>query len=365
MGLPTSDREIKEILKSRWFGRLLLFTIGFFFLVVIAIFGTLKFLIYQVENEKYGTFTDIDNLLKQDPSAPTIVYTSDSVELTRFYTENIKNVAFNDLSDELITTLIEIEDPRFYEYDVIDFSALIKTIVSGIFGFRSNNFKMGIAWHLTNHPFLYYKSNGKGGQFIHHIEHYVKAKRLLAYLGKNDLIAFYLNHQEFLFNCRGIWSASKYYFDKEPKDLQWNESAVLVGMLKAPSLYNPKLNPNNALHRRNIVLTVLKSKGHISQNEFDSLKSEPIELFTENPIQDGENNYLKAQIREEMLKWCNTNGKNLYRDGLTVYTTINSRIQNYVIEAAKNHMVYIQQRSNEHWKNREKPWFANEIIDQK
>jgi penicillin-binding protein 1A len=355
-----------KILRSRILKKIFLWVFGFFIVFTLSILGYIKFLIHQVENEEYGTFSNLDELFTSETPKTSIVYSADSVEIGRYFTENRINVKYEDLSPELVKTLIAVEDPRFYEYDFFDYRSFFKSIFSVLFGIdqSSSDYSYGMAWQLTHHPFLYYEKNSYSHNlFIHHVEHFVKAKKLSNYLGKKKLIAFYLNQQEFLYNSFGIHAAAKTYFNKTPSELGWNESAVLVGMLKAPSLYNPKSNPENATNRKLAVLNMLKNQGEITKNEFDSLRTLPINLeFDANEKDNSFASHFRNQVRIWATKWCAENGYNLYRDGLKIYTTLDSRIQNYAEKAAKEHMAYIQTNFNQHWADRDKPWLEDEII---
>ena len=181
----------------------------------------------------------------------------------------------------------------------------------------------------------------------------------------------YLNTVEFSSNAFGIKSATQTYFGKMPSQLNVQEAAVLVGMLQAPTKFNPARNPKNSLARRNIVLSQLNKYNFITDQQFDSLKALPIKLnFQMDDHNFGLATYFREVLRGELLLWCkdhinNSTGKpyNLYTDGLKIYTSINSKMQHYAEDAVRQHMTELQRKFNEHWKTKE-PWEGHpEIIE--
>ncbi|MFY0673229.1 MAG: transglycosylase domain-containing protein [Bacteroidia bacterium] len=353
-----------KFIKSRILKKFTLWVFGFFIVFTLSVLGYLKYLIHQVENEKYGTFHDFDKLFIQGEPKASFVYTADSVELGRFFTENRINVKYEDLSPELVKTLIAVEDPRYNKYNAFDFWGFIKINMASLFN-TTTEFDAGMAWNMGNASYLFYEKNSKStGIILRHLEQFVISKKLLEHFGKKQLLANYLNMKEFLYNSHGIHAAAKTYFNKTPKELGWNESAVLVGMLKAPYLFNPRINPENAAQRKLVVLNMLKNRGDITDYQFDSLSVLPIEL--EFAIREKEKpfaGHFRNQVRLLATKWCDENGYNLYKDGITIYTTLDSRIQRYAEKAAREHMAYIQKNFNEHWANRDKPWLEDENIN--
>ncbi|MFM7725609.1 MAG: transglycosylase domain-containing protein, partial [Flavobacteriales bacterium] len=171
----------------------------------------------------------------------------------------------------------------------------------------------------------------------------------------------YLNTVEFSSNAFGIKSASRTYFNKTPDSLNIQESAVLVGMLQAPTKYNPVRNPINSVNRRNVVLSQMRKYDFISDEQFDSLSALPIDLdFQQDDHNYGLATYFREVLRKQLLGWCkehvnNSTGKpyNLYTDGLRIHTTIDSRMQKYAEEAMKEHMKELQRKFNDHWKGKE------------
>ncbi len=177
---------------------------------------------------------------------------------------------------------------------------------------------------------------------------------------KGEILELYLGTVPFGENTFGIRSASKRFFDKDPRELKLEETALLIGMLKASGIYNPNKDPVKALRRRNVVLGQMAKYSYIDQAISDSLQQLPIQLnYKPLPHDAGIAPYFREFIREELDQWCRTHfinesdHYNLYTDGLRIYTTIDSRLQQYAEEAIQEHMAYLQELFDEHWRNRD------------
>ena len=285
-------------------------------------------------------------------------------------------VAYNDISPSVIQALIATEDERFYEHSGIDIKALFRAIVKrGLFMQKSAGGGSTITQQLAKQLYSEKAENVKERLLQKPIE-WVIALKLERYYTKEEILTMYLNHFDFLHNAVGIKTAAKTYFDKDPKDLTINESAMLIGMCKNPSYFNPVRNPERCLQRRNVVLSQMEKVGYISSDEASQLKLQPLDLnFHRTDHKEGSAAYLRDYLRQILMAkkpvrsdyaswqyqkfyedslawetdpvfgWCNKNVKrdgtpyNIYTDGLKVYTTIDSHMQKYAEEAVNKHVV--------------------------
>ena len=285
-------------------------------------------------------------------------------------------VAYDDISPSVIQALIATEDERFYSHSGIDIKALFRAIVKrGLFMQKSAGGGSTITQQLAKQLYSEKAESVKERLLQKPIE-WVIALRLERYYTKEEILTMYLNHFDFLHNAVGIKTAAKTYFDKDPKDLTINESAMLIGMCKNPSYFNPVRNPERCLQRRNVVLSQMEKVGYISSNDASQLKLQPLELnFHRSDHKEGSAAYLRDYLRQILMAkkpsrsdyaswqnqkfyedslawetdpvfgWCNKNVKrdgtpyNIYADGLKVYTTIDSRMQRYAEEAVSKHVV--------------------------
>ena len=189
------------------------------------------------------------------------------------------------------------------------------------------------------------------------LKEWIIAAQLERHYTKDEILVMYLNKVDWVNNAAGIKSAAQVYFNKKPIDLKLEESAVLVGMLKNPALYNPNKRIELTQQRRNVVLSQMNRYDFISDSLFDTLKSQPIILdFKKASHNEGPAPYLREYLREELKKWCANHTKkdgsnyNAYTDGLKVHTTINSRLQQFAEEAMKLHISSLQKEFYKHWK---------------
>lgn len=285
-------------------------------------------------------------------------------------------VAYDDISPSVIQALIATEDERFYSHSGIDIKALFRAIVKrGLFMQKSAGGGSTITQQLAKQLYSEKAESVKERLLQKPIE-WVIALRLERYYTKEEILTMYLNHFDFLHNAVGIKTAAKTYFDKDPKNLTINESAMLIGMCKNPSYFNPVRNPERCLQRRNVVLSQMEKVGYISSNDASQLKLQPLELnFHRTDHKEGSAAYLRDYLRQILMAkkpsrsdyaswqnqkfyedslawetdpvfgWCNKNVKrdgtpyNIYTDGLKVYTTIDSRMQRYAEEAVSKHVV--------------------------
>ena len=351
-------RDIKVYLIVMW---------SLFLAFVLSIF----ILFYGVANEWFGegempSFEELEN---PKLNLATEIISADGKILGTYFIENRSDVSYSEISPNLIHALIAIEDVRFYEHSGIDKKALLR-VASGLFTGSSDQ---GGGSTLTqqlvkNLPEYKRKTNlSKKDLAIRKLQEWVIATKLEYNYSKDEIITMYLNTVEFGHNAFGIKKASETFFGKEPIDLTIEEAATLAGVVNAPTKFSPKRNPNNALQRRNIVLKRMETNGFITAHEYDSISQIPIDMshFGVLDHNTGQATYFREFLRKYLQEWASTHYKpdgtpyNIYKDGLRVYTTIDSRMQQYAEEAVRKHLALdLQPAFYKHWKGDKKAPFV-------
>lgn len=290
------------------------------------------------------------------------IYSADGKVLGHYFRENRIPVQYEEISPMLIQTLICTEDERFYEHFGIDFPGLLSAakdmargnargastitqqLVKNMFKTRTE-YSTGLTGHIPGIRLLVMKT-----------KEWISAVKIEMRYSKEEILTMYLNTVDFGSNAYGIKTAAKTYFKTTPAELKTEEGAVLVGLLKATTYYNPHINPNNCLERRNVVLRNLYTHGVISGKQCDSLCSLPLKL-NYNVIRnyDGSALYFREAVASELRAWCKENNIDLYAEGLKIYTTLDSRIQRYAEEAVRKQMSTVQRNFNAHW-GKTNPW---------
>ncbi|ATP56658.1 transglycosylase [Pedobacter ginsengisoli] len=307
----------------------------------------------------------------KDIKAPTLrvgseLYTADGKLIGRYYKENRTPVNFNEIAPSVINALVATEDVRFYSHMGIDFRSLLSSGISTATGDKrgASTITQQLAKNL--YRTRYNKSQGLLSHIpllrtiIPKLKEWLTAVKLESNYSKNDIITMYLNTVSFGNNAYGIKTAARVYFDKQANELDIPESALLIGMLKGTSLYNPIKNPERALERRNVALAQMNKYNYINTAQLDSFKNKPIKL-KEGRVDEGSDgdSYLRTAVDKYLEKWCEENGYDLYEDGLKIYTTIDSKLQKYAEEAVSEQMKTIQKRFYNVWGN-EDPWEDSE-----
>ncbi|HEY9113609.1 MAG TPA: transglycosylase domain-containing protein [Bacteroidales bacterium] len=305
---------------------------------------------------KMPTFEELEN---PDSYLASEVISSDDVVLGTYFIENRSNVSYRDISPDMINALLAIEDIRFEEHSGIDEKALLRVFV----GVATGSNKGGgstITQQLAKNLFPRGELN-KLQLVIRKFQEWVTAVKLERYYSKEEIVAMYLNTVFFGHNSYGIKSAAATYFDKTPDSLNIQESALMAGVVNAPSRYSPFSRPQAATERRNLVLSQMLKYNFISQSEFDSVIQLPLGVskYGAGDHNSGTATYFREYLRNEMKKWCANHFKadgtpyDLYRDGLKIYTTIDSRMQRYAEEAVTEHLAKdLQPSFFKHWKGR-------------
>lgn len=291
------------------------------------------------------------------------IYSDDGVLIGKYFNENRTPVEYEDVNPAFWKALIDTEDERFYKHHGIDYTGLVgavkdavlhhdargastitQQLAKNMFRMRTN-YSTGLLGKLPGVRMLIVKS-----------KEWIIATKLEMTHSKKEILTMYANTVDFGSNAFGIKTAAKTYFNCSPKELTAEQAAVLVGMLKATTYYNPIANPQNSLRRRNIVLSNMVRHGDLTRAEYDSISQIDIELkYSVESNYDGTALYFREAVADELRKWCNDNDYDLYTSGLKIYTTIDSRMQKYAEEAAIKQMKQVQRNFNNHWGNQE-PW---------
>ncbi len=293
-----------------------------------------------------GTMPDFRQLENPKTNLATQIISADNTVLGKFYfNDNRTPISYDEIPSSMIDALVATEDERFYSHSGIDF----KGTARALFYLGSKGGGSTITQQLARQLFTGVRSRNKLEAVIQKIKEWVIAIRLERRYTKSEIITMYLNIYDFNYNADGIRSASAIYFSKMPKEMSLSESAMLVGMLKNSSLYNPLRRPELVRERRNIVYQQMLRNNLIDQKEKDSLAALPIEVdFNPQSHREGIATYFRAYLQKFMRSWIANNPKedgssyNLYLDGLSIYTTVDSRLQTYAEQAVGAHMSTLQ-----------------------
>ena len=293
-----------------------------------------------------GKMPEFRQLENPKTNLATQIYSSDNKVIGKFYyNDNRTPLYYEEIPKNLIDALIATEDERFYDHSGIDLRSTLRAIVYlGEKGGAST-----VSQQLARQLFTGVRSRNTLDAVIQKIKEWVIAVQLERRYAKKEILTMYLNLYDFNYNADGLRSAANIYFSKEPSDLLLEESAMLVGMLKNSSLYNPIRRPELVISRRNIVFQQMLRNEMLTKKEVDSLQQLPLQIqFNPQSHREGLATYFRAYLRQFMLNWIQDNPKpdgekyNLYLDGLTIYTTLDSKMQTYAENAVKEHMSNLQ-----------------------
>lgn len=333
----------------------------FWFMFLTPILG---FIAIMLGIAWFSDLPDVEELQNPESNQATVVYSSDGKELGRFYAENRVNVAYKDIDEDVINALIATEDERYKEHSGIDARSLVRAIVKMGKGGGAST----ITQQLAKMQFHQEESQTAsfGERIFQKLKEWIIAIRLERLYTKEEILALYLNKFDFTYNAVGIKSSAKVYFSTTADSLKVEEAAMLVGMCQNPSRWNPIRFPENALKRRNIVLFQMEKNGFLTKEQYDSLKTLPlVTKFNPETHNEGHGMYFREYLRDNYLKkWCaehlKPNGQpyDLYRDGLKIYTTIDSRMQVYAEEAMTQHMTDLQGQFDKALKNKKNAPFS-------
>ena len=338
-------------------------------LTILGIIG-LVVLFYSVSKGDLPSFEELEN-----PSYDyaTQVFAEDNTVLGRYYVENRVPVGFDELSPNLIKALIATEDERYYDHSGIDLEALGRVMVKTLF---LRNRSAGGASTITQQlaKQLFTKRPGSGlERVMQKFQEWIIAIKLERKYTKEEIIAMYLNKFNFINGAYGIKAASEIYFGKSQDELNLQEAATLVGMLKNPSLYNPLRRPEKTKIRTQVVLSQMERNGYLSKTEYDSLKVLALDMsqFERKTHADGPAPYFRMELRKSLKKILTNEAErkstgepyDIYRDGLKIFTTIDPVYQKYAEEASLEHMIELQKTFDKRW-GKEDPWLYREPPDE-
>jgi penicillin-binding protein 1A len=298
-----------------------------------------------------GDMPDLDDIENPTASLASQVYAQDGTPMGKFYLEDRISVKYRDLSPYLIQALVATEDKRFYDHYGVDGEGLLRAVAFLGSQGGASTITMQTAKNLFTDN---WSTKNKLLRVIQKIKESIIAIKLERNFTKQEILTLYLNTVPFSENLFGVSNASRSFFQKEPDRLNVEEAALLIGMINAPTKYNPNRNPKLALERRNLVLNRMASQKYITDEQADQLKAMPVVTnFKKLDENNGLGPYFRMNLGEFMKKWCKEHKKNngdnynLYRDGLKIYTTINPRMQYYAEEAVARHMSYLQKAFNQ------------------
>jgi len=329
----------------------------YFLYLIIGLALVLASFILLVFGGVFGKIPDNQSLKQIQNPIATEVYSADGVLMGTYYIQNRQYLEPSEIPEKIRDALVATEDVRFYSHRGIDVRSLFRVLFKTLL-LRKEGSGGGSTLTQQLAKNLYPRSNeGSFSMPVNKVKEMATARRMEKTYSKDEILELYLSTVPFGENTFGIKAASRRFFNKDPQDLQLEEAAVLVGMLKATQSYNPVKYPERSLSRRNIVLSQLAKYGYLDASEADSLQLIPLEVdYHPLPHNAGIAPYFREFIRAELDRWCqehyneDSESYNLYTDGLKVYTTIDSRLQQYAEEAMNSQMAHLQKIFEKQWK---------------
>lgn len=310
----------------------------------------------------FGKSPGMRSISNPEQSVASVIYTSDGEVLGKYFRENRTPVTYEEISPKLIRTLISTEDERFYQHFGIDFkgifaalkdmtrgrsrgaSTITQQLVKNMYKTR-NQYSTGLFGYIPGVKLIISKT-----------KEWTTAVKIEMFFSKKEILTKYLNTVDFGSNAYGIHTAAKTFFNTTPAKLNYEQSATLVGLLKATTSYSPIAHPQRSMMRRNVVLDNLAKLKIITRAECDSLKEIPIRLnYSVEQSYDGDALHFRAYLEKYLQKWEEENGYDIYSDGLKIYVTIDSRMQKYAEEALHKQMHSLQRKFDDHWRG-QNPW---------
>ena len=332
-----------------------IYTLVFFLIYILAVDINLLWL--------FGNSPHIREIRNPEINLTSELYSSDGKVIGTLFVENRTPVEFGDLPDNLVDALISTEDVRFYRHHGVDLKATIAAVWSTLKGDKRGG--STITQQLVKNLFKTRTDYSTGvlgnvpgvSTLISKTKEWINAIKIELYYSKEDIITMYLNTVDFGSHAFGINSAASTFFNCAPVELQSHQSALLIGVLKAPTFYSPVSNPENALNRRNQVIAQMVKYGNLSRKEGDSLIGLPLEVkFKRKDKGLGSVSYFRDAVARSLQKWSRETGHDIWTEGLKIYTTIDSRMQKHAEEAMAEHMKRLQQVFNAGGGNVNVPW---------
>lgn len=311
----------------------------------------------------FGKSPGFSRIMNPETHQASEIYSADGKLIGKFFNENRTPVKFEDVNPTFWKVLVDTEDERFYKHHGIDFTGMLaaakdmivhhdargastitQQLAKNMFRVRTQ-YSTGLLGYIPGIKMLVMKS-----------KEWIIATKLELVYDKKDILTMYANTVDFGSNAFGIKTACKTYFNTTPSELTLDQMAVLVGMLKATTYYNPRINPKNSLKRRNIVLSNMLRHSDINRAQYDSISAKPLTLnYSVESNYDGKALYYREYLANYLKDWCEENDYDLYSSGLKIYTTLDSRMQEYAEQAAIKQMKIVQRNFKNHWGN-EEPW---------
>jgi penicillin-binding protein 1A len=345
---PSNPVWVGKTIKYLW----LSFVGGVIFFILFVWMVSVNFL------GLFGSLPDFKALENPESELASELYSADGFLLGTYARENRSPVKFEELSPNLVQALVATEDVRFEEHSGIDMTAMIRVFVKSILLGQDAGGGSTLSQQTAKNLFKTRTDASQGilssvpglRMLIIKTKEWIVATQLEKAYTKNEILTLYLNTSEFGSNAYGIKTASGTFFNKLPSELSVQESAVLVGLFKAPTYYSPVFNPENSLRRRNTVLGQMAKNGLLTETEFDSISKLPIELdYRVRNQNHGLATYFREIVKADLIKWTKENLKSdgssydLFGDGLKIYVTLDSRMQRYAEEAVQEHMSVLQE----------------------
>ena len=311
----------------------------------------------------FGKSPGFSQIKKPTTSEASEIYSADGVMIGKYFSENRTPVKYEEVNPVFWKALIDTEDERFYKHrgvDPIGMFAVLKDVIVSHEARGASTITQQLAKNMFRVRTQY--STGLLGKIpgvrilIMKSKEWIIATKLEMLYDKQDILTMYANTVDFGSNAYGIKTACKTYFNTTPAEMTAEQAAVLVGMLKATTYYNPISHPDNSLQRRNTVLHNMMTHNDLTRAEFDSISAIPIKLnYNVESNYDGQAKYFREAVADYLKDWCDENGYDLYSSGLKIYTTIDTRMQKYAEEAARKQMRQVQRNFDRHWSGQD-PW---------
>jgi penicillin-binding protein 1A len=351
-GEPKKKKEKKPLLSKRVRRYLIVGTILF---ALCASYG-----VYLVSG-----LPSLQSIENPKPELATKVFSVDGEILDQFYFKNRSQVPLREIPQTVVHALVATEDKNFYSHWGVDLIRFMKAMVKTVFGLRGREGASTITQQLSRSLYLGMDDRHVLDTITRKLREWITAIQLEKNFTKEEILEFYLNVVYFGRGCYGIGSAAQVYFGKDPADLTLTESATLVAMLRGPALYDPANHPERSRSRRNLVLSQMEKDGYLTSQQAAEAKGEETELRASDDLAaTGIAPHFVESIRRQMMQKAEKYGFDLYRDGISVYTTVDSRMQRHANRAVEEHLDAYQKLFEEMWDWRRERDALKRVIDQ-
>ncbi|WP_245326321.1 transglycosylase domain-containing protein [Hymenobacter wooponensis] len=364
MSAPDSPNTTSPTQPTRKWPNILSRTMWGFFVVGLGIFLLYPILVSMNFLFLFGKSPSLEELENPKVEQPSEVYTADGVLMGRYFRENRSPVPLNQMSPWLTKALIATEDVRYYDHSGIDPTAIARAVVGVVRGGGGGG--STITQQLAKNLYRTRREENTGGlghipvlnTIISKTKEWLTSVELERRYTKEEILRLYLNTVDYGSSSFGIKVAAKTFFSTSPDSLQPEQAAMLIGAVNAPTAYNARFHPQAAMRRRNLVLTRMGQAGFLTAAQVQEYQARPLGLrYQVEKHVDGPENYFRGAISQQVAAWCKKNGYDMYRDGLKIYTTLDSRMQTYAEEAVHERMKALQRQFDNFWRNRgQNPW---------